>query len=192
MLSDLRRLHSATGATFIFVTHDQDEAMAVATQIAVMDQGRIQQIGTPEQLYRRPASPMVARFISNGLTVPLDVMARQGDLCRCQLDRAEVSFSGNAAPGPGWLCLHSEDLRVVKTPGHFSAEVLSQTFQNGRYLTHVLPQGIGIDTLDLHVDQPLATGTSLNIEAQAGWVIPRADEGVSRYETTPHAHRIDA
>ncbi|MFN3504465.1 MAG: ABC transporter ATP-binding protein, partial [Allorhizobium sp.] len=62
MLAEFRRIHSLTGSTFVFVTHDQDEAMAVATHVAVMDHGRLEQLATPEELYRRPASPMVARF----------------------------------------------------------------------------------------------------------------------------------
>ena len=177
MLAEFRRLHSATGATFILVTHDQDEAMAVASQIAVMDRGGIEQVGTPEQLYRKPASPMVARFISHGLTIPVTVDRNDGHLCHVQLAGTRAAFPGIAPPGPGWLCLHGENLHVVSGQGDFAAQVMAQTFQNGRYLTHVLPHGIGLDTLSLSVDQPLAPGTMLAVAVRRGWVIPQRETG---------------
>jgi putative spermidine/putrescine transport system ATP-binding protein len=63
MRSELRELQRGLGITTLFVTHDQDEAMAVADQVAVMDHGRIVQIAGPETVYRRPATPFVAEFI---------------------------------------------------------------------------------------------------------------------------------
>jgi putative spermidine/putrescine transport system ATP-binding protein len=64
--TDLRRLQSRLGLTTIFVTHDQDEALAVADRIVVMSAGKVEQIGTPRDIYQRPASRFVAEFI--GLT----------------------------------------------------------------------------------------------------------------------------
>ena len=68
---ELAQIHREVGTTFVFVTHDQEEAMAMADRIAVMNEGRIEQIGTPEEIYRRPASRFVADFIgeSNFLEV---------------------------------------------------------------------------------------------------------------------------
>ena len=63
MRTELRELQRRLGITTLFVTHDQDEAMAVADQVAVMDHGRIVQIAEPETVYRRPATPFVAEFI---------------------------------------------------------------------------------------------------------------------------------
>jgi sulfate transport system ATP-binding protein len=59
----LRRLHDEVHVTSVFVTHDQEEAMAVADQIVVMHQGRIEQIGTPAEIYDHPATPFVMSFI---------------------------------------------------------------------------------------------------------------------------------
>ena len=64
--TDLRRLQSRLGLTTIFVTHDQDEALAVADRIVVMSAGKVEQVGTPREIYQRPASRFVAEFI--GLT----------------------------------------------------------------------------------------------------------------------------
>jgi ABC-type Fe3+/spermidine/putrescine transport system ATPase subunit len=63
MRSELKRLQSKIGITTVYVTHDQSEALALSDQIAVIDQGRIRQLGSPEDIYFRPANPFVARFV---------------------------------------------------------------------------------------------------------------------------------
>ncbi|MCY4453267.1 MAG: ABC transporter ATP-binding protein [Immundisolibacterales bacterium] len=65
MQEELRRLHRSLGNTFIFVTHDQGEAMAMSDRIAVMDQGRILQVGTPEEIYEFPKTRFVADFVGH-------------------------------------------------------------------------------------------------------------------------------
>lgn len=65
MQDELRQLHLALGGTFIFVTHDQSEAMALASRIILMHDGRVEQSGTPEQIYRHPASRFAAEFIGD-------------------------------------------------------------------------------------------------------------------------------
>jgi spermidine/putrescine transport system ATP-binding protein len=63
MQIELKRLQHETGITFIFVTHDQEEALTMSDRLAVMDKGRILQIGTPRDIYERPAQRFVADFI---------------------------------------------------------------------------------------------------------------------------------
>jgi ABC-type Fe3+/spermidine/putrescine transport system ATPase subunit len=63
MQEELRRIHRAIGGTFVFVTHDQGEALGLANRIAVMKDGRIEQLGTPEEIYLRPATHFIAGFI---------------------------------------------------------------------------------------------------------------------------------
>jgi ABC-type Fe3+/spermidine/putrescine transport system ATPase subunit len=63
MQEELRRIHREIGGTFVFVTHDQGEALALATRIAVMNNGRIEQLGVPEDIYLRPQTHFVASFI---------------------------------------------------------------------------------------------------------------------------------
>ncbi|MEO0382637.1 MAG: ABC transporter ATP-binding protein [Pseudomonadota bacterium] len=65
MREEITRLHRTTGRAFVYVTHDQSEAMAMADQILVMDQGRVAQAGSPRALYQRPVSRQVAAFIGN-------------------------------------------------------------------------------------------------------------------------------
>jgi spermidine/putrescine ABC transporter ATP-binding subunit len=67
---EIRRLHSDLGMTFVYVTHDQEEALTMSDRIAVMHEGRIEQIGTPEVLYDRPANRFVASFIGETNFLP--------------------------------------------------------------------------------------------------------------------------
>ena len=63
MRKDIKALHAALGATIVYVTHDQSEAMTMSTRIAVFDHGRLQQYGTPEEIYNRPRNLFVANFV---------------------------------------------------------------------------------------------------------------------------------
>lgn len=75
---EIRRIQLRLGTTTVFVTHDQEEALAVSDRIAVMDAGRIEQIGSPEELYLRPQTPTVAAFVGISSVVPA-VVAPSGD-----------------------------------------------------------------------------------------------------------------
>jgi multiple sugar transport system ATP-binding protein len=76
MRTEIKRLHQAMKTTMVYVTHDQIEAMTLATQIAVMNAGEIQQLGTPQEIYNRPANTFVAGFMGspsmNMITAPLE------------------------------------------------------------------------------------------------------------------------
>lgn len=63
MQIEIKRLHRETGATIIFVTHDQEEALALADRICLMNHGRIEQVGAPQEIYERPGNTFVADFI---------------------------------------------------------------------------------------------------------------------------------
>src|SRR5262249_61945341 len=63
MRVELKRLQERLGTTMIFVTHDQAEALVLSDHVVVMDAGRVEQVGRPEEVYRRPATPFVARFL---------------------------------------------------------------------------------------------------------------------------------
>lgn len=69
MLDVFAETHERTGATIVFVTHDQSEALALADTVVVLDGGRVQQIGTPEEIYAEPANAMVAGFVGRGSLV---------------------------------------------------------------------------------------------------------------------------
>ena len=70
MQLELKRIQREVGITFIFVTHDQGEALTMSDRIAVMSRGRVEQIGTPEEIYAAPASIFVAGFIGSANLLP--------------------------------------------------------------------------------------------------------------------------
>ncbi|MBC6446888.1 ABC transporter ATP-binding protein [Actinokineospora xionganensis] len=76
--AELSALHDRLGATFVYVTHDQIEAMTMATRIALLNNGRLEQVGTPEQVYDEPASTFVAEFLGTPPMNLLDVTLRSG------------------------------------------------------------------------------------------------------------------
>ncbi|RWX80970.1 ABC transporter ATP-binding protein [Neorhizobium lilium] len=133
MREELSGLHRRLGATFIYVTHDQIEAMTMSDRIALMSSGRIEQLGTPDELYQQPATVTVARFIGtpsiNLLPVEIDASGRVMALGR----PLGVSVPARYA-GPAMLGIRAEDLRPAA--GGFAVKVLrSETYGADRYVT---------------------------------------------------------
>ena len=87
MQAELTRLQRRVGITFVYVTHDQDEAMSMSDRIAVMDRGRVLQVGTPAEIYRDPADRFVMEFIGSpnvfaAVWRPRQRQIRRGNPCR--------------------------------------------------------------------------------------------------------------
>jgi iron(III) transport system ATP-binding protein len=93
------------GVTTLLVTHDQEEALSIADQVAVMRDGRFTQVGTPEQVYRQPADRFTAEFLGDCISLPCTVASGVAD---CALGR--VPIQGSAADGPGTVVLRPEQL----------------------------------------------------------------------------------
>ena len=86
MRSEIRRICKDSGLTTIYVTHDQKEALSVADRIALLNFGRVEQIGTPSELYHRPADSFAARFIGNSNLIPAKLIALRGEEAGMQTD----------------------------------------------------------------------------------------------------------
>jgi len=118
---ELMDLQYQLGITFIVVTHDQDEAMALASRIAVMDRGKVLQVGTPSEIYEFPASRFVADFVGTTNLFESTITERAGGVIRlacaetgCELMVDEV---GSFAPGERvWIALRPEKIRLSKEP----------------------------------------------------------------------------
>ncbi|MGH6657673.1 MAG: ABC transporter ATP-binding protein, partial [Actinocrinis sp.] len=80
MQIELKRIQTEVGLTFVHVTHDQEEAMTMADTIAVMNAGRIEQLGSPAELYENPASTFVANFLGQSNLIVGEVTGRDGDV----------------------------------------------------------------------------------------------------------------
>jgi spermidine/putrescine transport system ATP-binding protein len=110
---ELAQIHRDVGTTFVYVTHDQEEAMSMATRIAVMDHGRIQQIGTPSEIYYKPSSRFVADFIGESNFLEVDAAANEPGLVRLADGRAvPCSTNGSHARGRATLMVRPEAIRV--------------------------------------------------------------------------------
>ena len=114
MEEELRRVHRETGATFVYVTHDQREALALSDRIVVFDEGRIEQLGTPDEIYRQPSSPFAARFVGDANVLPVEVVGHGGG--RAAVTLAGQSLSVPCQPelptGDAWLVLRPEVVRL--------------------------------------------------------------------------------
>lgn len=139
---EIRRLQTELGITTLFVTHDQEEALAISDRIAVMSQGRIEQLGTPLEVYREPSSAFVARFIGSMNELPA-VSSGPG--------RVEVSGSVFAVPhdvsfgSSVRLLIRPEDL-LLDTEG-LPGTIVDVTFQGASTRASVR-----LDKLDILVD----------------------------------------
>lgn len=109
---EIRRIQRELGITTVFVTHDQEEALAISDRVAVMDSGRIAQIGTPEELYRQPASPEVAAFVGQSTRVPVTVWGGYVTIAGTALPVA-----GDTPDGPGIAYLRPEHVSLVSDGG---------------------------------------------------------------------------
>src|SRR5699024_4694916 len=88
MQHELRRLQRRTAATFLYVTHDQNEALSMADRIVIMRGGRIEQIGTPEEVYNFPSTEFVARFLGDANVVDGSIDGLSGTPLHRVLDEA--------------------------------------------------------------------------------------------------------
>lgn len=91
---EIRRLHRETGRTTLYVTHDQEEALVMSDRIGIMNEGRIEQIGAPRDLYERPVNAFVARFLGESNLLNGRVVARQGETARLSLPELGVEIAG--------------------------------------------------------------------------------------------------
>jgi spermidine/putrescine transport system ATP-binding protein len=118
MQIELKRIQREVGITFVFVTHDQQEALAMSDRIAVMSKGRLEQVGTPEQIYDEPTTAFVARFIGSANLIRVVVERATNGRATLRLPGGrlgEVATGGRSfAPGaPALLMIRPERLELA-------------------------------------------------------------------------------
>ncbi|MCF0141772.1 MAG: ABC transporter ATP-binding protein [Parasporobacterium sp.] len=136
MQNELKRIQQEIGITFVYVTHDQEEALTMSDTVVVMDGGRIQQIGTPEDIYNEPANAFVADFIgeSNILdgTMPADYRVKFFGM---EFECLDKGFAPNE---PVDVVIRPEDIDIVEpSKGQLCGTVTSVTFKGVHYDTIV-------------------------------------------------------
>lgn len=119
MRLEIRRIQKTFGITSIYVTHDQSEAMTVSDRIVVMNQGRVMQVGTPFEIYSRPANYFVADFIGRVNFIPCTVISQDGDSTEVKYPNG-VGFVGSRqrefnANDDAYTVVRPESLRIKKS-----------------------------------------------------------------------------
>src|SRR5690606_19859845 len=135
------------GITTIFVTHDQAEALSLSNKVAVMDAGRLVQVGTPEEIYLRPSTPFVADFVggcsfvtgvvasADETSLVIDVAGSASITLPRALVSAPVGGQVKAVVRPEWVSVLPSG-QGPAGPNQVDAEVLGVEFIGGRYLHH--------------------------------------------------------
>ena len=142
MQLELKQLQEKLGITFVFVTHDQEEAMSMADRIVVMNAGRIEQVGLGDEIYQRPATRFVADFV--GEVNLIDCMIDESGNVRCDLN-VPIRGSGNVSPGPATAVIRPEHLKLQRhgdpaEPGFvlFQGAITDVASVGSHSLVHVL------------------------------------------------------
>jgi ABC-type Fe3+/spermidine/putrescine transport system ATPase subunit len=148
---ELSQIQREIGTTFVFVTHDQGEAMTMADRIAVMNEGRIEQIGTAEEIYRRPASRFVADFIGESNFAEVEFV--DGGVVTVR-DRIRLTAPPQARAGTGTLMVRPECVRL--TPASEGDQGLLGTVIKISFLGGVTRASVHCPAVDSHfiVDMP--------------------------------------
>jgi putative spermidine/putrescine transport system ATP-binding protein len=134
MQEELKQLQRTLGVTFIFVTHDQSEALSMADRVAVFNAGKVVQVGAPEEVYRRPSTPFVADFVGSSNVLPPAFVER---------------ISGEAR----WASLRPEQVRVGPADGA-APEALIGTLKARLYLGATVRYAVALPDVMLHAVMP--------------------------------------
>ena len=126
MRVELKQLQESTGITFVFVTHDQEEALAMSDRIAVMSNGQVQQVGDPRTIYEAPVNRFVADFIGETNVLPVKVDAIFGGRAQVTLPGGRIVATDaleGLAPGPHHVSIRPERLSLAATDADLTVRV---------------------------------------------------------------------
>jgi sn-glycerol 3-phosphate transport system ATP-binding protein len=175
---DIKRLHRDLGTTSVFVTHDQLEAMTMADRMVVMNGGRIEQAGTPQEVYRRPATRFVAGFIGAPAMNIFPALIDEGG-------RAMVSGGWYPCPDAVWALPPGTEVELGVRP----ADVVPGAPEPGRpAFTPDVSEDVGTE-IHLHAR---GAGLDLTVSAPAGTALPQRDFSVSFPAAAAHCFAADS
>ncbi len=170
---EVRALQKRLDVTTIMVTHDQDEALTMADRIVVMNAGKLEQIGTPREIYEEPATPFVARFIGETNVIPLAEFehghARSG---RCWLDISQAKSADETAPsGTDVIAvIRPEDVLIAQKDclNTVQTDILDVEFLGDHLTVHVHAPALDSDRLSVRISKQQA----LTLDLSAGTRLP--------------------
>jgi spermidine/putrescine transport system ATP-binding protein len=159
MQIELKRLQSETGITFIFVTHDQEEALTMSDRIAVMSAGKILQVGSPHEIYDEPSDHFVADFIGETNFLTGKISSRKGALSQVDLKAGGSVLASMAADID-----QSDEVTVVIRPEH--AQVAAANSKNAQHELRGVLSNIVYFGTDTHFHVTLSDGANFTVRQQ--------------------------
>jgi putative spermidine/putrescine transport system ATP-binding protein len=172
MQMEVKRLHEDTGTTFVFVTHDQTEALALSSRIAIFDHGRLLQVGTSRTVYEQPANRFVAEFLGDINLIALSDIAAAGDGLGGRCDGHAVRLRG-ASPGAtrtATLAIRPEHMTLMPRDGHnaIAANVERRIYLGATTRLHLRTPGGNEITLSVPTHD-LPDGVEHGGSVRVGW-----------------------
>jgi putative spermidine/putrescine transport system ATP-binding protein len=169
---ELRHLHRKLGTTFVYVTHDQEEALSMSDEIVIMNRGRIVQRGTPEALYESPASHFVADFLGRTNFIEGRVVSRSGGEAAYQASSLTFRQAGlrpesALADGSDMLVgIRPEKMRLAAPSKAGNGNTLPGTIKTWAYLGAEFHVTVATAIGDMHIRMPAAQGASTAAEGR--------------------------
>jgi len=162
---DIRELQQSLGLTVAYVTHDQQEALAVSDQIIVMSNARIAQIGAPRELYEAPRDRFVADFIGDANLVEAELGPHRGARAPVRLGGIELELEHRGvAPGAVRIAIRPESIVLKKDGNSQLRGTVSKCAYLGTHMEYTVAAPIGqLFVVDRNVSRPIAAGTEVSI-----------------------------
>ncbi len=157
--AELKALHRDLGTTMVFVTHDQSEALTMSDRVAVFNKGRIEQLGSPLDLYKRPATPFVASFIGENNLHDAQVVTQSGGQATIRFAGGAVLQVANTTEAGRHItfCIRPEALSIITDPAapgqHLPAQVVDQIYLGDLIRVVLEVEGLGRLTLKAIAEQ---------------------------------------
>ncbi len=167
---EIKELHDRLGITILYVTHDQQEAMSMSDRVALMNGGRIEQIGTPRQLYFTPETAFAADFLGSSNFIDATVTARTSERTVCRLSSGEEI----AAPSREGFS-EGQKVRLMVRPEHIS--LLGQAVSADRNVLKGVTTGTTFFGESAEIRARLAAGSEIAIRIPNDYSLPEAEPG---------------
>lgn len=177
MQGELKALQRRLGITFIYVTHDQEEALTMSDRIAVMNRGRLEQVGTPEEVYNHPETKFVADFIgeSNIIEGYIENMTDDSIEVTMESGKAVIRETGYRMEEMVYLCIRPENLKISTGPKEgfrFRGQVREHIFIGSTNKTMIeMPNGQMLKSVTPAEDELIPVGTAVNVFWNPGKVV---------------------
>lgn len=172
---ELRRLQKRLGKTFVLVTHDQDEAMGVSDRILVMNRGRIEQAGTPAEVYENPRTRFVATFLGAANVLPATRLGLPADR-KVQTPWGPWPTRTDVPWQTGWISIRPERIQLTAPLPAAPLLIEDITFRGDHRELRIIPAGpppeaeTPIHPLNIRTAQPATPGQPIGIHIQGDWV----------------------